>query len=214
MRRFTTLSITMLAGLVVGPACGAVIGIEDHQLDTRDGGPATNDAGGATDEPDGASTAVDSGDDRPLPTGSCDKGACLFFGGTCRNDVCERSCGALCPKTFICQKGQECLLSCEGDGCKNLRCSGEGSCTIDCTKATCEGATCEAQKCTFFCGPGNACKNIACRGDNRECAQQCSNPGGEKECKPPVSCCADNDDDDDDDRPFRRICPPKSECHG
>lgn len=198
MRRFTLTSVTILTGIALAPACGAVLGIDTDRVLEDGGAPgatasAKNDSGPASGTSSGTSGGVDSGPTTPPP--KCDPDACgkltNGFFGDCDDGLCKRSCadGAFrcggVSGTITCPDDQDCFIDCQGDGCNKLTCRGGHSCTFDCTKGDCHDATCSSPACTFRC-KDNACDNASCT-KGSDCSQLCLNGAGMKQdCKKPI----------------------------
>lgn len=197
MRRFTLTSVTVLTGIALAPACGAVLGIDTERVLESEGGAPSATASGKGDD-GGLTKGTSSGtsgsgsDSGPTNLLKCDPDACgkitNGFFGECVQGKCKRSCtgqvGSRCGAfgVITCPDDLDCLLECQGDGCNELTCRGGRSCTIDCTGGDCHDAECTSPSCTFLC-KDNSCDDAECA-KGSECAQLCFNGAGMKQdCK-------------------------------
>ncbi|MBX3227562.1 MAG: hypothetical protein KIT84_14505 [Labilithrix sp.] len=198
MRRFATTSITMLAGLVIAPACGAVLGIDTDRpvvddLDAASPSPSSTSSTSSS----GSSSSGEPGEAGGTP-GECGTGC---GDGECVNGECVFRCGpAKCTKStvFACPEGVDCRVEC-GIGalsCKDVTCRGGRSCTFACQNGDCRGTTCESAACIFQCS-NNSCgsndKDLArCTDKVTTCEVECPfGPSGlGKACLEGV-CCED-----------------------
>jgi len=177
------LRIVALAGfpaaiVAASTACGALLSIEDRELDTADSAPPIAEAGSSTDATDDGPVVESAEAGLPPQPGSvCNPPECEGIGGKCIDSVCVFDCKEKngCKQGFTCPANNDCAIDCSGQGsCKDASCQGGRSCTFRCRgNGSCKTVSCKGEVCVFDCfAPDQSClEGVTC--DAKDCEIQC-----------------------------------------